>query len=552
MKEADFSGCPYPDIARCKIDLDLSEYKRILVAGAGSYIGQSFIEYIRQFSNYEVDDIKTTDSEWRQRDFSKYDVVYDVAGIAHIKETAENKHLYYEVNRDLAVELAKKAKLESVKQFIYLSSMSVYGLTVGRIHENTSVNPINAYGKSKLEAEQLLWQLNDENFKVSIVRPPMVYGEGCKGNYQTLRKFALKFGFFPEYDNERSMLFIDNLSSAVRMIIHNNVPGVYFPQDCEYIRTYDMVKEIAEENGRKFFSTKAINIPVKLMTSKVSLFKKVFGTLTYDKSMNVPEKWLEMNNHIEMGKKHVIETPLVTILTVSYNSEKTIPKTIEAVLNQTYPNIEYIIIDGDSSDGTVDVAKSYQRAFDEREGRTLLIISEPDKGMYDALNKGAKLANGFLIGQTNADDYYEPDAVENMVELYFKNPYDVAWGSIRIIKPSGVSIKHAHIGKIWTTSGWCHPAMFSKKDVLLENPYFCESMYDDFDFITTIHQKGLKIVTIDKVISNFSFGGMSTKKDLKEVKKRVDILYRVYRRHGMSRLYYLQRWGVELAKYILG
>lgn len=246
------------------------------------------------------------------------------------------------------------------------------------------------------------------------------------------------------------------------------------------------------------------------------------------------------------------KTPLVTVLTVAYNSEKTIARTIEAVLHQTYENIEYIIIDGDSSDQTAEIARSYMEQFENTPGRSLRVISEPDKGMYDALNKGAKLAQGVLVGQTNADDFYEPDAVANMVALFEKDPYDVAWGSIRVLKPSGTVIKHAKIGRIWTTSGWCHPAMFSKREILLENPYILESMYDDFDYITTIHQKGYKIVTTDQVISNFSFGGISTKKDLKEVKKRVDILYKVYRRHGLSRLYYVQRWGVELLKYILG
>ena len=248
----------------------------------------------------------------------------------------------------------------------------------------------------------------------------------------------------------------------------------------------------------------------------------------------------------------MLDDLLVSIITVAYNSKKTISKTIEAVFNQTYPNIEYIIIDGASKDGTVEVAKSYQERFDGKDGRTLTIISEPDNGMYDALNKGARLASGVLVGQTNADDFYELDAVETMVNLYKEKQYEVAWGSINVIKPSGNTVKHAKIGLIWTTSGWCHPAMFSNREILLETPYICESMYDDFNFITSVHKKGKKIITIDKVISNFSFGGMSTKKDLREVKKRVDILYKVYRRHGMSRLYYLQRWAVELTKYILG
>lgn len=244
--------------------------------------------------------------------------------------------------------------------------------------------------------------------------------------------------------------------------------------------------------------------------------------------------------------------PLVTILTVSYNSEKTIARTIESVLNQTYPNIEYIIIDGDSEDNTVEVARTYKDMFDRHPGRVYRIISEPDGGMYDALNKGAKLSHGFMVGQINADDWYEPDAVDAMIKLYTEQNYDVAWGSIRIKKPTGDMIKHARIGKIWTTSGWCHPAMFSKREILLDFPYACESMYDDFDYITAVRQAGRKISTVDKVISNFSFGGMSTRKSLNEVKKRVDTLYRVYRKYDLSRFYYIHRWMVELAKYVLG
>lgn len=240
--------------------------------------------------------------------------------------------------------------------------------------------------------------------------------------------------------------------------------------------------------------------------------------------------------------------PLVTIITVAYNSAKTISRTIESVLNQTYPNIEYIIIDGASTDKTVEIAKSYQ----EKTNKSFFILSEPDNGMYDALNKGAKLAHGLLVGQINADDWYESNAVETMVKLYNEENYDVAWGSIRIKKPTGDMIKHAKIGKFWTTSGWCHPAMFSKREILLLYPYACESMYDDFDYITSVKQAGRKIVVIDYIISNFSFGGMSTKKSLREVKKRVNILNNVYRKHGMSRFYCVNRWVIELLKYILG
>ena len=244
---------------------------------------------------------------------------------------------------------------------------------------------------------------------------------------------------------------------------------------------------------------------------------------------------------------------LVTIITVVYNNESTIARTIKSVMDQTYPQIEYLIIDGKSTDGTVAVAEKFTEEFCSREGRAMRIISEKDKGMYDALNKGARMASGELVGQINADDWYENDAVENMVEFYKKENYDVAWGNIVVHKRSGEMMKRAKIGKtLWTTSGFCHPAMFSKRSILLEFPYALENMCDDFEFVTRVHLAKKKICTLNRTISNFSFGGMSTKKDLKETMKRINTSYSVYKKHGMSRLYWFHRFAMEMAKYILG
>ncbi|MBR5316976.1 MAG: glycosyltransferase [Lachnospiraceae bacterium] len=243
---------------------------------------------------------------------------------------------------------------------------------------------------------------------------------------------------------------------------------------------------------------------------------------------------------------------LVSIITVAYNSEKTIAKTIESVLNQTYSNIEYIIVDGMSKDKTADIARAYIPMFEAREGRSLKVISEPDRGMYDALNKGARLAYGEIVGQINADDWYEIDAVEKMATFYEKEHYNVAWGNLNVHKPSGDMIKRAKIGRLWTTSGWCHPAMFSQKDVLLEFPYACENMYDDFEFVTRVYLAKKKICTLDEVISNFNFGGMSTKKNFKDAMRRVELSYGIYKKHGMSRFYWFHRFAMEMAKYILG
>ena len=242
---------------------------------------------------------------------------------------------------------------------------------------------------------------------------------------------------------------------------------------------------------------------------------------------------------------------LVTVLTVALNSSATIARTIESVMNQTYKNIEYIIIDGNSHDNTVKIAESYREKFNAIPGRTIKIISEPDNGMYDALNKGARLANGVIVGQINADDYYEPDAVQTMAELYEHEKFDLAWGSIRVIKRTGNMIKHAKRGFLWTTSHWCHPAAFAARKILLEYPYPLTNSHDDFDFATHVYLDGKKIITLDKVISNFTFGGMSTQKSFADVKKRINEIYGIYKKYGMSKFYYLHRLLFEAIKYIL-
>ena len=136
---------------------------------------------------------------------------------------------------------------------------------------------------------------------------------------------------------------------------------------------------------------------------------------------------------------------LVTVLTVSFNAEKTIARTIESVMKQTYRYIEYIVIDGASHDNTAAIAESYVEKFSAQEGRSMRVISEPDNGMYDALNKGARLAHGEIVGEINADDFYEPDAVQIMAELYEHERYDVGWGTVRLITGKGNIIKHAKL-----------------------------------------------------------------------------------------------------------
>ncbi|NLH44651.1 MAG: NAD-dependent epimerase/dehydratase family protein [Acholeplasmataceae bacterium] len=259
--------------------------KKILITGANSYIGDSLERWLQYKPNeytLYVLDVKNTD--WQNHDFSKYQTVVNVAGIAHVKENDENKALYYEVNRDLAYEIARKAKNDGVKQFIFFSSMSVYGLDAGIITRDTVPRPKNNYGKSKLEAEQLISTLDDDIFAVAIIRPPMVYGKGCKGNYVRLSNFAKHTPFFPNINNKRSMIYINNLTEFIKLLIDDGAKGLFFPQNDEYVNTSEMVKLISEAHGKNMRMIKIFNPIVKIFDFKI--LNKVFGSLIYEQNMS--------------------------------------------------------------------------------------------------------------------------------------------------------------------------------------------------------------------------------------------------------------------------
>lgn len=258
--------------------------KKILITGANSYIGMSFENWLCQWPDkYSVETIDMLDDSWREKSFADYDVVFHVAGIVHKKETKKNENLYYSINRDLACEVAEKAKNDSVRQFIFLSSMSVYGIETGVIDKNTPVKPKSAYAKSKSQAEELINKLADDSFTVTILRPPMVYGKGCKGNYPRLARLALKTPIFPLVDNKRSMIYIDNLSEFVKQICDNTCGGLFFPQNSEYVNTSEMVRLIAEAHGKKIIMTKLFDPILRLLN--IGILNKVFCNLVYAQSI---------------------------------------------------------------------------------------------------------------------------------------------------------------------------------------------------------------------------------------------------------------------------
>jgi len=267
--------------------------KKLLITGKNSYIGTSLENWLmREPDNYKVDTFDMKDESWKEKNFSQYDVIFHVAGIAHVSSDPKMEDLYYKVNRDLTIETAGKAKVEGVKQFIFMSSIIVYGDSSNSkrvIDRNTIPTPSNFYGNSKLKAEEGIKNLESDDFKIVVLRPPMIYGKSSKGNYPRLANLAKKIPFFPDFDNERSMLHIDNLCEFIKVMIDHEESGLFFPQNKEYVNTSELVKTIARVNGKKIWMTRWMNGLIRIMFG-IGIVNKVFGNMIYEKSMSDYDK----------------------------------------------------------------------------------------------------------------------------------------------------------------------------------------------------------------------------------------------------------------------
>lgn len=267
--------------------------KKALITGSSSFIGKRFIQMFND-SEYLVDVISLRNDEWKLKDFQDYDAIIHVAAIVHQNEKEVKYEVYDRVNHQLAIEVARKAKEEGVEQFIFLSTMSVYGLNVGHITSDTSLNPISLYARSKLAAEQSLRDMNSEEYKVAIIRPPMVYGDTNKGNYSILRKIALSTPIFPKIENERSAIYIDNLCEFLKVVIDTQMQGVFFPQNAKYMSTSETVSLIAKAHSKRVYQSKLLALAIQSFMFSSTL-KKAFGSLTYDLSMPGGPNNLEYN-----------------------------------------------------------------------------------------------------------------------------------------------------------------------------------------------------------------------------------------------------------------
>ena len=266
--------------------------KRILITGAGSRVGICFEKWMSQWpEKYYIETLDMMNEEWRKYNFSGFDSVFHVSGIAHVTLDPSMESLFYKVNRDLTIETATVAKKAGVKQFIFMSSGIVYGDSsdVGVplvINKDTDPNPANFYGNSKLQAEEGLRKLEDENFKVVIIRSPALYGIGMKSHYNNLSDFARKHHIFPKVNNQRSMLYNKNLAEFVRLMIDNEENGVFWPQNKEYTSTVGIIKDVANFHGRKMTLIPVPLLVVKIGAKFLPALKKAFGNFTYDQSIS--------------------------------------------------------------------------------------------------------------------------------------------------------------------------------------------------------------------------------------------------------------------------
>lgn len=256
----------------------------VLLIGKNSYIGKNFInDYSNVLNISEYDSHLPLSVET----FKNFDVVIHLAGIAHVSAKKKMDSLYFSVNRDLAIQSCDLAKKAGVKQFIFMSSMIIYGKDnkIGEpfiITEETKPNPCNAYGQSKLDADLYIQKQCDDNFKTLVIRTPMVYGDNCKGNVPKLKKLALKLPVLPSIHNERSVIEIHNLTRFFNDSIKEKLYGVYYPQDPQYFDTTNFMINYRKVNNKKSKESKFMSFCVKFASIFIGSFKKMYSSKIYE------------------------------------------------------------------------------------------------------------------------------------------------------------------------------------------------------------------------------------------------------------------------------
>jgi UDP-glucose 4-epimerase len=477
--------------------------KRVLITGKNSYIGTSLKKWLqKEPEKYIVDSIDLRDELWNAKNFSLYDTVFHVAAIVHKKEKTEMRDIYFKVNRDLSIEVAKKAKDSGVKQFIFMSTMAVYGENgmISKkvvINKHTPINPKTLYGISKAEAEKAISELNDDKFSVVVLRPPIVYGNNCSGNYALLEKLATKIPIFPLIDNERSMIHIDKLCQNLKYYIDTDSFGIYLPQDDKYINTSTLIKELALLKGRNIILSKTLGNIIKLFGNRIQLLNKVFGNLTYERDYK----------GIFYNKNEIIVEPKYSVLMSVYHKERpeNLKESVESMLRQTVLPSEIVLVkDGPLNEELDNIINQY------RNNPIIKIINlEENVGLGRALNIGLIHCQNELIARMDTDDISEPNRCEKQLEkLIYNNNISVIGSSVaefidttdNIVALKEVVESHYDIKKrMKYRNPINHPTvMFRKKDVLMAGNYEHWFLNEDYYLWVRMINKGFIFENINE------------------------------------------------------
>lgn len=258
--------------------------RNLLVTGSSGFVGSSFMDSAK--GHIKIRSVSLQNTRVEEMDFDRIDIILHLAGIAHRMEKTEDS-LYYDVNYQLTKDLAIAAKASGVRHFIFVSTIKVYGDDYELLTPETECKPNDAYGKSKLMAETALEELGSDDFRVSIVRPPLIYGPQVKGNMQKIVNLIEKRRVIPfgNINNKRSMVAVDNLVALLDRIIETGKSGLFLIQDSEPVSTSKLISEIAKCKGKQI---NLISIPIVLRyTMKLivpEIYKRLFGSLVVDDS----------------------------------------------------------------------------------------------------------------------------------------------------------------------------------------------------------------------------------------------------------------------------
>lgn len=240
--------------------------------------------------------------------FSNVDTILHCAALVHqkIEYTYER---YYEVNVDYPLKLAKLAKNNGVKHFVFISTIAVYGEENEKLDENIICEPITPYGKSKFEAEKELLKLNDKNFVISIIRPPMIYGKNAPGNIDSLIKIVKKLPilFLGKIKNKRTFVSVQNLCYIIDEVIIQQKSGIFLASDDESVSTSKLIELIAKNLDKKVYLIKIPFLETLLKILKPSFHKKLYGNLEVDNSITKEKLNLKNPYSLEDGIRYMIK-----------------------------------------------------------------------------------------------------------------------------------------------------------------------------------------------------------------------------------------------------